>query len=124
MMTSLFEKTVDQAALSTESFEKLMAFYVQESARYAYATRSETTYSWQLPGESNIERRLLVRYDADEAVVTISYEIFYGLFEGDIRFYVKRAGTVTPQQFGKPLSAIVTATLRELVAWKPAYETF
>lgn len=122
-MTQIFEKTVDQAQLSTESFEKVMAFYVQESARYAYATKSETTYSWQLPETSNIERRLLIRYDADEAVVTISYEIFYGLFEGDIRFYVKRTGSVTPQEFGKPMSAIVTATLRELVAWKPVYDT-
>src|SRR4051812_23054672 len=124
MKTTMFEQAQAQTGLSAENLESFMIFYVQESARYAYATKSETNYSWELPSSANNERRLLLSYDATQAVVTISCEIAYQLFDGDTHFFVKKAGTVTPAEFGKPLSAIVTAALQELSAWKPSYDLF
>ena len=122
MRTTMFELIQAQTGLSNENLEKFMIFYVQESARYVYATRSEATFSWEIPGCSHTERRLLLSYNAAKAVVTISIEIAYQLFEGDTHFYVHTAGTITPVEFGKPLSAIVTAALEELRVWKPSYE--
>src|SRR6476660_6846424 len=124
MKTTMFEQAQAQTGLSSENLESFMIFYVQESARYAYATKSETNYSWQLPGNSTTERRLLLNYDAARAVVTISFEVAYQLFDGDTHFFVKTAGTVSPAEFGKPLSAIVTAALLDLAAWKPSYDLF
>ncbi len=124
MKSTIFEQAQAQTGLSAENLERFMIFYVQESARYAYATKSETNYSWELPGGKNIERRLLLNYDAAQTVVTISFEVVYQLFDGDTHFFVKKAGTVTSAEFGNPLSAIVTAALQELTAWKPSYELF
>lgn len=124
MKTTIFEQAQAQTGLSAENLENFLIFYVQESARYACATRSETNFSWELPGGSNIERRLLLSYDAAQSCVTISFEVAYQLFDGDTHFFVKKAGTATPAEFGKPLSAIVTAALQELTAWKPSYEIF
>ena len=124
MKTTMFEQIQAQTGLSNENLEKFMIFYVQESARYVYATRSEATFSWEIPGGPNSERRLLLGYNAAQAVVTISFEVAYQLFEGDTHFFVKTAGSITPAEFGKPLSAIVTAALEELRAWKPSYELF
>lgn len=124
MKTTMFEQIQAQTGLSTDQLASFMVFYVQESARYVYATRSETTFSWEIPGGSQTERRLLLGYDRTLAAVTISLEIAYQLFEGDTHYYVKTAGTVTPAEFGKSLSGIVRAAIHELTTWKPAPEFF
>ena len=124
MKTIVFEQAQAQTGLSAANLEQFLISYVLKSAHHAYEENAGESYLWQLAGNSNIERRLLLNYDANRSEFTVSFEIAYQLFEGDTHFFVKKVGTLSPAEIGNCLPGIVTKALEQVNSWKPSYELF
>ena len=116
MKATLFEQA--QTGLSASNLEQFLISYVLKSAQHVYGE----SFPWQLPGHSNIERRLLLNFDENQPMFTVSFEVSYQLFEGDAHFFVKKVGTVNPTEIGTHLPGIVANALEQVSSWKPSYE--
>lgn len=124
MKTIVFEQAQAQTGLSAANLEQFLISYVLKSAHHAYEENSGESYLWQLAGNSNIERRLLLNYDETKSEFTVSFEVAYQLFAGDTHFVVKKVGTLSPVEIRSSLPGIVTKALEQVNSWKPTYELF
>ncbi|MDB5081642.1 MAG: hypothetical protein JWP00_3566 [Chloroflexi bacterium] len=124
MKTTIFDNTQDQTGLTAQELESFLVSYVLESAHLAYQENSTKNLWWQLPGSPNMERRLLLNFDASQALITVSSEVTYQLFDGDFHFVVQQAGTVEASGLQNSLPGIVAKALQEINAWKPTCEYF
>ena len=120
MKTTIFEQVQAQTGLAETNLEQFLVSYVLRRARQ----NSGGTFSWELAGGPNIERRLLLGFNESRSEIAVSFEVAYQLFACDTHFFVKKVGAVTPAEIETCLPGIVTSALEQVNNWKPTYEMF
>ena len=120
MSNLIITPEISQAAHT--AFENFLRNELPQAQQYWADTEAAIYMFCHLAPAGEASRRVLVVTDKNSPIVRVCIEAACELFEGDIRHYVQRVGTVNREEAPAKLEALVREAYHRLMAWRPTYE--
>ncbi len=103
-----------QSFLDNELSQALDSFDENNTAVYTFS---------HLGGPDEPSRRVLVVIDSRTEMIFVSVEAAYQLFDGDNHYHVHQVGAVSQAEAVEKLRPLVEEAYRQIMAWKPSFES-